>query len=151
MWYVRWPFDWAPEAEYMPLVMNLLGIKHTKHLGLMIDFDPKRCPKKQIGKRCPKKQIGKPLANNVSNGSKKKGKANNRKGKANKKKNKPAVSSQDERRMLQEGLISKDISDDDLVPFFENDLKASEDNPDVRGIPPGETVFRKDKTCNSFH
>ena len=107
---------------------------NTKHLGFMIDFDPKRCPKKQIGKRCPKKQIGKPLANNVSKGSKKKVKAN-------KKKNKPAVSGQDERRMLQEGLISKDISDDDLVPFFENDLKASEDNPDVRGIPPGETVF----------
>ena len=110
---------------------------NTKHFGfMMIGFDLQRSPRRQIGK---------PLANNISKKSKWKPKANKKvKPKTkqeNKNKSKPAVSSQDERKMLQEGLISKDISDDDLVPFFENDLKASEENPDVRGIPPGETVF----------
>ena len=110
---------------------------NTKHLGFpLMAFDHKRNPKNRIVK---------PLTNNVNKRSKWKPKANKKMKpkvkQANKNKTKPLVSSQNEREMLQEGFILKDISDEDLVPFFENDLKASEENPDCRGIPPGETVF----------
>ena len=46
------------------------------------------------------------------------------------------------REKLQSGEVVMEMSDDELVPFFEEDMKKiSRSKPDVRGIPEGDAMF----------
>ena len=91
---------------------------NTKHLGIVAIFDPKKSPKIDISG----------LLSNTTN--KKAGKRAS------------IVVSKEERRKLQTGKSHLHLTDDQLVPFFEEDMaKISKGKPDVRPIPEGEPIF----------
>ena len=68
-------------------------------------------------------------------------KSNTHNKRENEKKRSPALNARSEREKLQMGEAHKHLSDEELVPFFTEDMRKFERNPKIDPIPKGEPVF----------